>query len=608
MRNAINFRKNLNYILISFALLCVSIAFFIDYFSGGSYTPLTWITWLLCLVLIVAKVFPFQMKKFNLTESNIGKLKNVLFYKLHKNWTILLSLLLLVIATVAFRWYNIENLPFGYQGMHIDTAYNSEIAFRIIDGKVNFSPVIPGISYVRDAVLHYYLAFVYMTFGKSIFSLRSAGLILGVVDVLLLFSICQLIFKKTWISFLIGLLYACSATDTILTYSLFEHTISTPLLLLSFILLYKATKNKNLFFYASSGILIGIGLSSSYYFMILSVSFVLYLIHAFISKDLKKQLLGIAIFIIGIFVAVIPKIVYLVYNLNIYLMRIHDVVLTNDSRIAGGIMTVLRQRFTSTMELLFSKIFYDKWLLGEYPVIDKIIMPLVIISTVMLFLQLKKRESVFILAVILLSISINVLSYPMDYRFMNTMPFFYLAIGSALYFFSNVQNSRMLKIITIVAVVVAIIANYVYYQNVNLGNNIFQYHTTEIKVVQLSMNEYQNKHVYYSIADPSWVANYFMITNPGLQLEPLIRKGRLWQQECNSSDLPEFNRSAYDAIERNQNNLKGIVFIFDDAACNQQIKEFLRDRVQFSERFITFKEMSNEIRLTILDNFTFSQS
>ncbi|MGR3320144.1 MAG: ArnT family glycosyltransferase [Candidatus Anammoxibacter sp.] len=541
--------------------------------------------------------------------NEILKLCKGLFQKSYFKNTALLFVVFLITATVVFRWHNIEGLPYGYKGMHIDTAFNSEIAFRIIDGHVNFSPVIPGFSYLRDSIQHYYLSLFYTAFGKSIFALRFSSLIISIINVLLLFAICRMILRKTWLSFGVALLFACSSTDTIFTYSAFEHVISTSLIMASFILLHKAVRSNNPFFYTSAGMLIGFGLFSSYYFIILCASFLVYLTHIaiFQFKHLVRQYLGLLLFVGSVVMASMPKIIYTIYNLKNYLLRIYDVSAVSDNQSMSDHLAKLVLNFNITVKLLFSKYFHNKWLLGENPVIDPILAPFLILSIILLLVYIRRPEMVFILSIIVVSFAINVFSYPMDYRFINTMPFFYLSVGGVFLFAAeHVRQGKILKTAYICFAIASIFVNYKNYQDTSSLRIIKQhYHTTEVQIVWSVLDNYNTQKVYYSIADQTWIPNFFMASIKELHVHPVISTNRLRKTTCNSAILYELHNSIYEIIKKNRNNIRELVFIFDDSICNREIINFLESQISFSQSSISLDGVESDTELTVLDNFRF---
>src|SRR5262245_5334962 len=81
-----------------------------------------------------------------------------------QGWVVVIILIL----GFMFRSAELDRLPWGYAGIHIDAAYNSELAFRILDGTQPFAAVLPSTAYVRDFIPPYYLAAFFGVFGKTI--------------------------------------------------------------------------------------------------------------------------------------------------------------------------------------------------------------------------------------------------------------------------------------------------------------------------------------------------------------------------------------------------------------------------------------------------------
>ena len=585
---------------IGFISFIISIKLFNAYFGHGQYSPLTWITWLSSLMLLIGFTMVLQFKRLYTNPPGNGDSNQREFQPA--------ILFILALATFIFRWSNIENLPYGFQGMHYDTAYNSELAFRILDGTVPFSPVLPSMIYVRDSLQHYYLAFFFLIFGKSIFALRISSVILSIINVLLLYTLSQTLLKRRWISLFVALLYACSSTDTVFSYSAFEHVISTPILVAAFILLHRAGKEENLIFYGLSGILVGLGCFSSYYFIILAWSFFIYFIHIFIFEHgrVRKQWQGWTLFVAGILVAAMPKFMYLLYKLDTYLIRIYEV--SQSSRIPDfwGKLTQWKYQLLTALHLLFDQHAYSKWLLGENPLLDPIVSLLTILSIFIMLWRIRRPESVFLLGIIFLSVLINVFSNPMDYRFINVVPFFYISSGYVLSSLSNVWKEKAIPIFILLALV-TISWNYASYQNVkNLGLTSYHYHYKAMFLQHLAHKTDNNKKIYYSIVEPNIIPSLFLTPHEAPRLHSIteLYVFRGSQLSCNSIEpfYDIYNR-IYQIFNKNQGNVKDLVLVFDDAMCNREIIRFIESQFYCDRRTHTF-DFGKIYALTILENFS----
>jgi hypothetical protein len=60
--------------------------------------------------------------------------------------------------------------------------YNSEVAFRILDGQQPFAPVVPSLAYMRDVMIHYYLAAFFAVGSRNVATLRFACNVLAMFD------------------------------------------------------------------------------------------------------------------------------------------------------------------------------------------------------------------------------------------------------------------------------------------------------------------------------------------------------------------------------------------------------------------------------------------
>lgn len=591
--------------LLTIIVFGTSIKLFNTYLSGGAYTRFTWITWLISLILLVVQGLIFRINKSSSTTGTInqdspGELKSV-----GQNFILIL---ILITATVIFRWTNIENLPYGYKGMVLDTAMMSEIAFRIIDGNANFSPVMPSMSYAKDTVPHYYLAIFFILFGKTLFALRLSSLVLGIITTLLLFSLSKLYLKEPWTCFLVALLYACSASDTILTYSAFDQVIATPLILSSFILLHKAVKSGDGLFFLLSGMLFGLGLAASYYFIILSISFVVYFVHVSIYRvqPFGKLRWGLALFFTSAFMVVMPKLIYLVYQSDSYMQRIRDVSSVDGIHGLRDTLSTLWANLILTLKLLWVQLpdSDSKWLLGINPVLDPMSALAMILGLMILFYHFKKSEGVFVLGIIFGVVLINVISIPMDYRFTNAMPFFYLSMGVTFSFINNQVRQKAVEVLTIGLSFIIIGMNVNIYQRGTLGPTSIHYHLTEIEAIQLAVNHFPDKNVYYSINNPSWISTFFAFIHPELRFRPIttLEQG---EPDCSTDTLLDLHHNLYRIMNQSQSDIKNLVLFFNPSPCNIEIKKYLKTQIDFSESDWPLKTHEGPVSLTALDHFRY---
>src|SRR5262249_46753678 len=59
---------------------------------------------------------------------------------------------IILVLAFLFRSAELDRLPWGYAGIHLDGAYNSDLAFQLLDGVRPFSPVLSSVAYARDCL------------------------------------------------------------------------------------------------------------------------------------------------------------------------------------------------------------------------------------------------------------------------------------------------------------------------------------------------------------------------------------------------------------------------------------------------------------------------
>ncbi|MGI8782293.1 MAG: glycosyltransferase family 39 protein [Acidobacteriota bacterium] len=226
----------------------------------------------------------------------------------------------ILLLALVFRSAELERLPWGYAGLHIDAAFNGEVAFRILDGQQFFTPVTVSLAYARDTITHFYLVPFFALLGRSVETLRLACTLLALLNCFLLFRILRQYTPSLLVAGATTALYAFSGADAIFAMSGIEYIMATPLLLGSFLLFTRALRTGRPVDAVLAGFFWGLGYSSHYSFLYLGA--VVPAVAAFHFRAARPWLPW---FLISAFLGALPKLSYLVFNHQSYLHRISDV-------------------------------------------------------------------------------------------------------------------------------------------------------------------------------------------------------------------------------------------------------------------------------------------
>ena len=345
----------------------------------------------------------------------------------------------ILILAFIFRSAELDRLPWGYAGIHLDAAYNSDVAFRILDGTQPFGAVLRSRAYARDCLTHYYLAAFYGLLGRRIETLRLACNILGLFNCLLLFLVMRNYTPSAFATAATLAAYAFSAPETVFALSGMEYIMATPFLLGSFVLFSRAMRRGKLLDAVLAGFTWGLGFSSHYSYVYLGL-----VLPAIAAVNLRTVRPWLPTFLLAGFLGLLPKLSYLIFNHSEYFLRFHQVA-RHDS--AGGFLVpgYFSASTASLERLLFTTQVHFKSLLPEDPIIPPWQLPLIVVGLTVAVLRPRRPEHVLALLVSALTVAVNLAAYVMDYRVMNAMPIIFLLFGMGLATVEKAMEGRAVR-------------------------------------------------------------------------------------------------------------------------------------------------------------------
>jgi hypothetical protein len=341
----------------------------------------------------------------------------------------LLTVCLVLLVALVFRSTELDRLPWGYAGLHLDAAYNSAVAFRILDGEQFFMPVTPSASYcpyARDTLTHYYLAAFYGLLGRNMETLRLACNLLGLANCALFFLILRHYTRSSLVVIGATALYAFSGTDAVFAASGMEYIMATPFLLASFLLITRAMRRGRAIDATLAGFVWGLGFSSHYSYLYLGM-----VVPAVAVMHVRSVKAWLRDFLWAGLLGALPKASYLVFNYHAYFQRFFEVA-RHDASGEFFVLEHFRQSIRWLGTLLFHTTIHFKSLLPEDPIIPPLYVPLLLFGLAVAVRDFRRPEHTLVLAVLGLTVAATLASFVQDYRIQNAMPALFLGVAIGL--------------------------------------------------------------------------------------------------------------------------------------------------------------------------------
>lgn len=604
---------------------------FFKQFSSGVYSHLSWKCWLISIVLLLISFLPLSSITFKAAGRRLYEYIIKFYYFHFINLRFFASFLLIIAAGIFFRLYRLDYFPWGSEGLLLDSSYFGQYAFKILDGEP-YTPIGCGYCGYHDTLPFYLYAMFFSIFGPTVTVLKCETVFIGFVNAVLVFFTIKAILRtcimrsesnensgndyNTVLIALAGMgLYLFSAVDTVLNYSAFHATITTPIALGGFLSLVWAFNKRTYFSFCFTGLLFGLLLSSSYYFLPTAPAFIVVIAYYPISNffgrfksvpsartayskgdgscvktSLSSTLLQVGMFFLGTLFTVLPKILYLFYNYSDYFFR--TFVVTNMDGMArehnlvailNNLVLKLSSPFTyDTIKLMFFEGTRGKFMLANcsIPIFDKLVTPVFFLGLIYSFARIKSERYLFLICYLFFTIVHCIISFPIDYRFIPFMPFLYIFFAIGLNLISKLLKYRKIFYILAGIYLLVIVSFNVknYYTGMGMKPLESFYHVKNTVLGRYLQKSFLDKRVYICLADCVWIAKFSTYNYRERDIDRPTdgiadRTVKKWKG-CDGYTYNKIMSNISQIITDNINSEKDILFVFDDAICNEEIVSY----------------------------------
>jgi len=271
--------------------------------------PFTWLAWLLCLFFLLAAYLPARGE---IREWASGLWEDKPFVRVF--------VVLALIFIISHIW-NFKTAPWNQNGLFDDAAWDIYFAKKYIFTHEPFQAAFPdGIA--REVMFHYYITFFFIPFGYNLLTFNIALLLLGLITFIFTCLIIHELFRNYFVTVVSALVFNFLPFHFIQTFIGHRYAMAAPLITSSLYFLITAFARRSAFRAASSAILAALCVDSAImgkqFVMCLFAAGVLYAITGY-KRSLTKQNIGLAtIFVLGLLASMVPLIVFVHYNWNLY--------------------------------------------------------------------------------------------------------------------------------------------------------------------------------------------------------------------------------------------------------------------------------------------------
>lgn len=578
--NRIFIKERKWFLLLSFGALVYGLFLLDKYLTTREYSHFWWKSWLLSIAFLVIAFSDISPSSFlSIHKKTFNFLKK--FFQLHfQKKGYLIAFLLIIVSGTFFRLYRLDSFPWGLEGFLSDTPFIAEYALRILQG-IPYTPLGYTTFDFHDTFPYYYIALFFSLFGSKLFILRCAALSLGIINVVLTYFVIKSITSSIVVSLTGMALLTFSAVDTVLNYSAYECVVSTPILLSSFLLANLAIKDNRIIFFIAAGLCFGLGLSSSKYFIPLAPCIILMFIwhKVFNLQRVKSLSNGMVFFFSAAFYVISPKLIYLMYYHTAYFKRAWNVTAVDSAFRDGGTINAAGEFFygiKSAFSLLFFRTtMFDKWLIGETPIIDKFTLPLFFIGFIYAIIKIKDYKYFFLLCYLALSVCLNAWGYTADYRCIIFMPLPYIMASLALNLTNCASRFKNLLYVPVgIYLILIILFNIkIYYAGMGLRPVKSLYSVENVILGKYLSENLLDKKVYVSLGKFHYAMLFITHDTRPVDIDKLTC-GIPWRwdgQPCNESWYYRILSNLCTIINENKHGKENLLLIFDDAPCNEEV-------------------------------------
>ncbi len=585
-------------------LLLLSARLFNKYFSTGVYSHFSWKFWLISIVLLLIAFLPLSSITFKSIGRRLYESVQKFFYFHFINRWFLVSFLLIIATGLFFRLYKLDCFPWGLEGLLYDSAGAVEYALKILDGEP-YAPIGWHLGGFLDTLSLYYHALFFLILGPALSTLRYGMVFMGFVNAVLVFFAIKAILDNEHsksspniaLMALAGMgLYLFSSVDTVLNYSGFEGTITTPIVMACFLSLNLAFQRNSSFYFCLAGALFGLLLISSKYFITTAPAFIIVILYHAISSLFgwfKSKNDGwyvkIGIFFLGTLFVILPKLLDLFYCYSSYFNRILTV--------AGADTPAKQQSITNIFNSIVSRLFsvsaFDTFSVMffcnfsyKYPlsssniaIIDKFVIAIFFLGIIYSLARIKSKRYLFLVCYLCFTIALCILTEPYDYRFIPFMPFVYILSSIGLNLIGKLLKYRKIFYILAGIYLVAIVSFNIknYYMGMGIKPLVIDYHVKNAVLGKYLQNNFLNKNVYVSLGDFGWVIRFLTcnVSEKDINKPTDGMPVRWFSKKCADYTCKKILSNISHIITDNRNTDRDVLFIFDDADCNEEIMSHL---------------------------------
>ncbi|HHT9126300.1 MAG TPA: PA14 domain-containing protein [Candidatus Brocadiia bacterium] len=545
-------------------------------------------------------------------QHDSGAIRKFLYFRFINLW-FFVAFLSIIVAGLFFRLYKMDCFPWGLEGLMLDTSYFGTYAFRILDGEP-YTPIGCGAAGYHDTFFFYIYALFFSLFGPKLIVLRCGTVFIGFINAVLVFFTIKAVLRtylgekqsngnseegsNIVLLALAGMgLYLFSSVDTVLNYSAFHATFTTPVALGGFLSLIWAFEKNNLFSFCFAGLLFGLLLSSSYYYIATAPAFIVVILYYALSNlfgRFRPVVPGwhvkLGIFFLGAIFVVLPKILYLLCNSYDYFYRTLEVVnvnLVTKERSLTTILCSLISKLSSpfvydTIKLMFFDGFQRcKFLLGNstIPIVDKLVIPVFALGLVYSLVKIRRERYLFMVCYLCFTLVHCIVSFPMDYRFIPFMPFVYIFSSIGLNMINKLLKYRKVFYILAGIYLIVIVSFNVknYYTGMGVRPLESSYHVKNTLLGRYLQKNFLDKRVYVSLTNHYWITVFstYNYRERDIDRPTLGVPYRDGEKKCNDFLYKKILFNISQIIGDNKDSKKDILFVFDDAVCNEEIVSHL---------------------------------
>lgn len=318
-------------------------------------------------------------------------------------------LFLLIFLLASFlRLYQINIIP---PGLHGDEAQSGIEALKILKGAL-YSPYSTEV-YGQTTLYFYLVAGVIKLFGPSPTAIRLTSALLGIITIPLFYIFVRYFLGKK-VALLSAFFLAISRWHIYLS-RLGLMSITTTLFQVgTFLFLLKGIKTKNFADFLLAGIFLTLGLNSYMAFRFVPLILLALIVYLAVSKRklLRKNILGLSLFLITTLILSLPLLFYAFDSTNIFMGRINSIFIFNNHSLSELPAIILENLKGVTLMFNIRGSTWPHKNLPGAPMLDLITGLVFLVGLGLAIYRVKKPFYFLLLINLLIMLSISVFSEP----------------------------------------------------------------------------------------------------------------------------------------------------------------------------------------------------